>query len=287
MANPIRRLKEIFGELLLNSRETRLDAARLLDRIAGIEQNLRRVDADLERLLALTPFAHGGENPSRMDPSRIYFGLNDLDRALEAHLDFNNGFFVELGANDGIAQSNTLHFERFRGWSGILVEPTPHNFMRCRANRSERTRVFCCACTSFDYPDRFVEIAFSNLMSTPIGLDSDIPDPMAHAEEGRPFLAPSEDVFTFGARARPLNELLIEAAAPPVIDLLSLDVEGAEMEVLKGIDHTRFRFRYVCIECRDTDRMVAYLAGQGYEMLERLSHHDYLFRDSRPGHLNV
>jgi len=46
---------------------------------------------------------------------RRYFGLNNLDQKIEKYLDFDNGFFVELGANNGIEQSNTLYFELFRG----------------------------------------------------------------------------------------------------------------------------------------------------------------------------
>jgi hypothetical protein len=101
---------------------------------------------------------------------RRYFGLNNLDQKIEKYLDFDNGFFVELGANNGIEQSNTLYFELFRGWKGVLVEPTPHNYLNCRKVRSPMTNVFCNACTSFDYKEKFVEIIYSNLMTAPVGL---------------------------------------------------------------------------------------------------------------------
>jgi hypothetical protein len=35
--------------------------------------------------------------------------------------DKDNGFFIELGANDGLMQSNTAFFEFTRGWTGILI----------------------------------------------------------------------------------------------------------------------------------------------------------------------
>ena len=51
--------------------------------------------------------------------------LNDIDRKLEKYLDFEEGFFVEAGANDGFNQSNTYYLEKIKKWSGILIEPIP------------------------------------------------------------------------------------------------------------------------------------------------------------------
>ena len=210
-----------------------------------------------------------------------YKGLYQLDRRIEAYVNFDNGFFVELGANNGIAQSNTYYFEKNRGWTGVLIEPTPHNYLICLKNRSPKTKIFCNACTSFDYKDKFVEIVFSNLMSTPIGLESDIDNPLEHAKLGKQFLGEKEDNFSFGALAVPLNEILHSANAPNRIDFLSLDVEGAEIEVLKGINHTNFRFSYICIESRSKDKITNYLSEQDYSFIEQLSGHDFLFKDNK------
>ena len=57
-----------------------------------------------------------------------YFSLNSLDKKLEEYLDLDAGYFVELGANDGVNQSNTLYFEKFRGWHGVLIEPYEPKF---------------------------------------------------------------------------------------------------------------------------------------------------------------
>ena len=70
-----------------------------------------------------------------------YFSLNNLDMKMETYLDFNNGYFVELGANDGVNQSNTLYFEKFRAWHGVLIEPYLPNFNRLIRNRSSAN--FC------------------------------------------------------------------------------------------------------------------------------------------------
>lgn len=207
-----------------------------------------------------------------------YFSLNRLDRKLEKYVDYDNGYFVELGANDGVTQSNSLYFEKYRNWRGVLVEPAAQNFLKCRQNRSLKNSIYCAACVSFDYSQEFVRIAYSNLMSTPLNLESDILDPQAHAKLGHQFLGRHEVAFEYGAIARTLNSLLDEASAPRLMDFLSLDVEGAELEVLKGVDHQVYRFKYMLIECRDFLKMNAYLEQNGYCFVEKMSEQDYLFR---------
>lgn len=206
-----------------------------------------------------------------------YRGLNGLDKKLERYVDYDGGYYVELGANDGLTQSNSFYFEKYRNWTGLLVEPAPHNFLKCMENRSPTNRIVCAACVSFDYPGEFVRMTYSNLMSTSLGLQTDIADPLEHARSGRRFLRPREPVFDFGAIARPLNDLLLESNAPKAIDFLSLDVEGAELEVLKGIDHDTFRFKYVLVESRSLADMQAYLDARAYRLVESFSAHDYLF----------
>ncbi|OIQ97562.1 hypothetical protein GALL_204460 [mine drainage metagenome] len=120
-------------------------------------------------------------------------------------------------------------------------------------------------------------MAYSNLMSTALSLNSDIPDPQAHVKLGQQFLQGSEVLFEYGALARRLNDLLRESDAPKVIDFLSLDVEGAELEVLRGVDFKEYRFKFILVECRDFERMDKYLSQQGYRFLKNLSAHDYLF----------
>ena len=205
---------------------------------------------------------------------RDYFALNDLDRKLERHLDFDGGIFVEAGANDGQNQSNTLYFERYRGWSGILVEPIPQRFLQCRALRGARSQCFWAALTPPDWPDPFVELSYCNLM-TVARSEKNALDPDAHVARGLQFLQ-DEKPYRFFAPARTASSILEEAQAER-IDLFSLDVEGFEVAALEGLDLSRFDIRHFCIECRDVAQVQAVL-GERYEMLEKLSMHDYLFR---------
>ena len=114
-------------------------------------------------------------------------------------------------------------------------------------------------------------------MPSPIGLESDFFDPITFAYLGEIFLDNSENVFTFGSVEKPLNELLLKSMAPKIMELLSLDVEGPKIEVLKGIDYKNFKFKYMCIESRDIAKLNDYLTPLGYHLLEKLSSNDYLF----------
>ena len=71
-----------------------------------------------------------------------YHAADEIDKKIEKYLDYRNGFYVELGAADGIGFSDTLYFELKKGWSGILIEPSPNNFLQCLVNRSAQNYFF-------------------------------------------------------------------------------------------------------------------------------------------------
>jgi FkbM family methyltransferase len=210
----------------------------------------------------------------------VYRALNELDRKLEEHIDFSRpGYFVELGANDGISQSNTYFLQERYGWRGLLIEPAMNLFMELQRNRAAVGNSFACAaCVPFGYQDEFVRMTYAGLMSVSRGLEVDLDDVDAHIDRAAPHLRTGEVSVDFGAPARTLTALLEEAGSPATVDLLSLDVEGAELAVLQGVEHDRFRFRWILVECRDIMRLHAALQGWGYEQIAKLSEHDYLYR---------
>jgi FkbM family methyltransferase len=213
------------------------------------------------------------------------FGLEHLDTKLIEVLNIRNGYYVEIGANDGVTQSNTLALELFFGWKGLLIEPIQVTFDQLRSNRSRRRNAIVkSACVGFDFGADTVRLASANLMSTAIGLESDIVDPIAHAKDGLLFLPSSIDgsvphLEYEDVPARTMDSILKSAKAPKRMELLSLDVEGAEMEVLKGIDFETYRFNWMLIECRNLPKMTKFLAAKSYCFHSQLSPNDYLFKD--------
>ncbi len=206
-----------------------------------------------------------------------WWGLDGLDKIIVERLEKRNGYFIEIGANNGIAQSNTKHLELFRDWTGLLVEPDPENFKRLSTTRKRSVAKIHAACVSFHYELPLVKLYYSNLLTVAENLESTIDDAEAWAL-GAEFLIPDGGkVREFFAPAKTLTSIMDEVGSPTNVDFFSLDVEGAELEVLKGIDFSRYKFDHLLVELDSPDSVIAFLSGKGYRLLDKISYHDYWF----------
>lgn len=162
------------------------------------------------------------------------------------------GYFVEVGANDPKTESQSWHLEQ-SGWTGILVEPLPHLAARLREMRT--ARVYEVACSS---PDR----AGSRMTLHVAGAFSSF-NPKLSVTGVRPEAAIEVPVRT-------LDSLLDDAKAPKPIDLLSVDVEGHELDVLRGFDFARWKPRLILLEDHVTSLdKHRFLQRSGYRLIRR------------------
>lgn len=187
--------------------------------------------------------------------------LHGLEDTLDALFGGRRGgFFVEAGGHDGFTQSNTYWLERFRGWRGFLIEPIPELFALCRAERPTAF-VLNAALVGPDHDGATVRMQFGDLMSTVSGTHGDDEDWVA------PGLALGwSQTYAIDVPARTLSSVLEEFGAPEV-DLLSLDVEGFEEPVLRGLDLERHAPRFLLVEMHDLEegrRLVGGLLGERY-----------------------
>jgi FkbM family methyltransferase len=152
--------------------------------------------------------------------------------------DAGSGFFVEVGANEPASiHSQTWHLEQ-RGWRGILIEPNPTLIDRLVRQRPG-SRVYNVACSA---PDK-VGIA---QLKIPYVADGTM-------DTGKAALEVEIDHAGFAAyRTETVKVVTLDSilAGNKVsgIDLLSIDVEGTELDVLKGLDLQRYRPRLILLE---------------------------------------
>jgi FkbM family methyltransferase len=198
---------------------------------------------------------------------------HDLESRLQRYLP-GPGFFVEAGAYDGYVESNTYYFERFCGWTGLLVEPIPDLYRIARKQRS-RSRVVNCALVSPEQAGRPVRMRYAGTMSIVEGARGSQHADTAYLDSALLF---RHDGYEVQAPGRTLSDVLDEVGAPEV-DLLSLDLEGYEAQALAGLDLARHAPRYILVEVQDDERLRAIaerLEGR-YRQAERMSTNDVLF----------
>jgi FkbM family methyltransferase len=180
-----------------------------------------------------------------------YFGQWGEDRWIAEHLTVpQHGVFVDIGAGDGVRGSNSRFFED-NSWTGLCIDPDPRN---SQPLADRRCRVHLCAIAS-----RPGHRTFSMYDAKPSwsGL----------GERGTGYT-------TIHVDCRTLEDLLIKADIER-IDLLSIDVEGDELDVWSSFDADRHQPGIVIVEYDDdradraTDHIRRAFGFDRYELLHR------------------
>lgn len=199
--------------------------------------------------------------------STSYAQLGQDERAAVVFAGKRGGYFVEVGAHDGVALSNTLALERELGWRGACVEPIPSAFEACVRNRPGAV------CSGRPLLDRSgVEVEFSLWT-----LKSGITDFINRHEEAK-----GGEKLTLVTET--LTEVLDRSGAPEDIDYLSLDTEGSELAILRGVDWGRYRFKLIHVEHNYVEpnrtQIRDFLAERGYDRTDSVRFDDeYTRRD--------
>jgi len=172
------------------------------------------------------------------------------------YLDFNDGKYLEVGAADGLFQSNSLRLEKEKNWTGILIEASPQAYSQCLKNRDNaKNAIIYGALVSSDYPKNTIVGDFYGHPMNSVGgkrlnnqINSNIEVP-----------------------AYTLIEVLTSLNIDK-IDAMFIDAEGYEMEILRGLDFETWKPYFFLIEWNiGEDDLFPFMESKGYECVGNIS----------------
>jgi len=181
-----------------------------------------------------------------------------------------NGVFVEVGALDGFGASNTWFFEKERNWSGLLIEPNPVEFNKRNEHPRENSVFENCAISDVEMDINFLSIEgpcnvlsgivefyneqHLNRINRELEMYSSYP-------EGHELFSKKEVIKMKANRL----QSLFDKYDMKNIDLISIDVEGAELQVLNSIDFEKTNISVFLIENNyGLEKETEFLLDKGY-----------------------
>ena len=154
----------------------------------------------------------------------------------------NNGFYIESGGYNGEEWSNSLFFELKRNYRGLLVEPNKDNYKKLLGVHRKAFSVNACYSTSLSGLPMLVD--FVNAKD--LGAIKKYSPKLNHFQKEK---------YQGDSKAICLSFYsILLAVGNPVVDYLSLDIEGAELPVLQSIPWGMVDIKVLSIECGQMPR---------------------------------
>lgn len=166
-----------------------------------------------------------------------------------------NGFFIDVGAHDGVSLSNSYFFEKIRGYSGVCVEPNPLVFKKLGNNRN---CILVNACIgSENGKANFLSITGTGEMLSGLLEYYD----KAHLDRI------SETIKNYGGTQTIIQVDVITfekvyEKSEGIVDFCSIDTEGNEYSILKSIDFTKIKIKCFTIENNYNDQRITELLNE-------------------------
>ena len=151
-----------------------------------------------------------------------------------------NGFFIEIGACDGVYLSNTFMLENF-GWKGIICEPSEYWNMKIKRRN-------CIIIKKAVFSESGTKIKFDEFPTSPelSGFGKYLDDDNNKELRAEGYL--SQAFRSYDVETITLNELLSQNTNKTKIDYISIDTEGSEYEILKNFEFNKYAVEIFTIE---------------------------------------
>lgn len=184
--------------------------------------------------------------------NKAYRSAQGQDRWLNDNVfkGLRNGFFIEMGALDGVTNSNSYFFEKTLSWSGVLIEPNEASYNLIKNHRTSLAINKCVY--NGDFVSFFEKKGHSGIVDK--NLDN--------------CLSKKEISLSNKIKSITILDALLISKSPKTIEYFSLDVEGAEEEIIKSFPFEDYLVKAFTIE-RATDEIYDILYRENYCLVRK------------------
>lgn len=197
----------------------------------------------------------------------MFNSQDNQDKYLETNVfkGYKNGFFVDVGAHDGVSINNTLYFDKNNNWTGINIEPIKSVYDRLVSNRPNNINLNCAVCNKDGETEFLCNTGYTEMIS---GIkDTFDQRHLQRLENENRQMGSTTQVITVNTKKL---ETICDEHNISHIHYLSIDVEGAEFEVIKSINFDKVFIDVIGFENNYNDvsvPIVEYLENKNFAMI--------------------
>jgi FkbM family methyltransferase len=181
------------------------------------------------------------------------------------------GFFIDIGASDGIIWNTTLGLEINNEWQGICIEPHPSIYKKLTSSTNGVSRKAECLNVAILTEEKICDFQMFDGDWDSYMLSGIVGSYDSRQKDREDFKRNSNNSKIIKVKCMPLQKILDERDITHV-DYLSIDTEGSELEILKSIDFSKTSFDLISVEVNyESSEIDNLLQENGYQFVERVS----------------
>jgi FkbM family methyltransferase len=198
-----------------------------------------------------------------------FYSQDSQDMYLEKTIfkGYKNGFFVDVGAHDGVSINNTLHFEKYNNWKGINVEPIKKVYDKLVNNRPNSINLNLAVCNNDGETEFLCNTGYTEMIS---GIKDNFDSRhWQRLQNENKIMGSTTEIIKVNTKKL---ETICHENNISHINYLSIDVEGAEFEVIKSINFDKVFIDVIGFENNYDDNsvpIIKYLEDKNYVMIHK------------------
>jgi len=197
----------------------------------------------------------------------MFYSQDNQDKYLEQNIfkGYKNGTYIDVGAHDGVSINNTLYFEKTHNWTGINIEPIEKVFAELVINRPHNININCAVCNNDGETEFLCNEGYTEMISG-----------IRDTFDSRHLERLLKENIQMGSTTKVIKvktkklETIFDENRVSHVNYLSIDVEGAEFEVIKSINFDKVFIDIIGFENNYNETsipIVKYLEKKGFVVI--------------------